>query len=415
MSKLDSALMEEESRHFGGRTSYSRKPMPPWWKNFFWNSYCEDWPQYGRPNDRDAEERLPTLKCSLLETPDLLQGDRIPALTVKEKFAALKFLATLAALTAQIASLMSLAKQFEGGVENDAIKKYGGKETFEIAIYILQYTPLIYALMIPFMYNTKRSRDAFYHCLSRGYLLDFPESLQPSFFASHRIALLYVLALVGYFCIAGIMFLMYEAPNTIWIIFINNMCFGIALMWSEHFCLENQLISLSQFVETVDDRAAAQNLSGLQRRPVIDNYTLQRAGDFLKKLKPLRTRCSYKEYTQKWVFEGAKTTWRTWLMRFLVVFAMVALGALMYFLASFNSEAEEQTKWVNQITPCTQVCFDHEGRDIDTCFNCMCDCATSFGAQFNTEQCRLWFNVPGCPNDIACAVYTNQTCGGSAG
>ena len=87
----------------------------------------------------------------------------------------------------------------------------------------------------------------------------------------------------------------------------------------------------------------------------------------------------------------------------------------MYGLAAFNSFAEEQTKWVDQISPCTQVCFDHDNRDVNECFNCMCDCATSFGAQFNENQCMQWFNVPGCPNEVACAMFTNQTCGGTAG
>lgn len=397
-----SSSSQESSKAVGNNNNEAsaNKPMSAWWQNFFCNTYCEDWPHYGRRNNRDAEQRLPTLKIAMLDNPQLLECDRIPELTFREKFATIRFVASVFGLTAQIAALMSLSKQFTNSVKNSQIKEVG-RGNFEVASGILLYMPLIFALMIPFMYNTKRSMDAFYVCLSRGYLLDFPESLRPSFFVSHRVAILYVATILFYFVYAVLMFLWFQAEITIWIIFVNNVLFGLTLYWSDHFCVEGNLVSLSSFIQGVDDRGGEN---------CVDQYTLSKASVALSKLKPLRTRCSYKEYTSRSVFRGSAV--QQTLIRGSVFLAMGVFAAAMFGIFSFTANQEDQVKWKQQITPCAQVCFDHGQRNPDSCFNCMCDCATAFGTVFTQQYCMDWLNVPGCNPVVACAVYTNQTCGG---
>jgi hypothetical protein len=379
---------------------------PGWGWCFFWNPYCEDWPQYGRKNAREAEAKVPTLKCSLQQDPSLLDCDRIPALTMKDGLANVKFIAAIVVLSAQIASLMSLAKQFSDGVKEDTKKQFTG---FEAATRLLTFMPLMFAAMIPFMYNSKRSKEAFFHCLARGYLLDFPDQVNPTYFATHQISLAYVIGIGAYASFAIYMFLRCEAPVTIWIIFGTSLGSGVATTWLRHFRIEHDLVSLTKFVQSVDDRGEIAAKAGLPSRPIVDSYTMTKAADLLKKLKPLRCRAPFKDYTWVLVFRnrGAKQ----WIVRIAVLLIACAFGGAMFGLFTINANTSDEDKWKNLVSPCTQVCFDHENRAEAQCFNCMCDCATTFGVVFDQKLCSKLLVVRGCDATTSCS----GTCGGRGG
>lgn len=229
----------------------SRGPSSWWGWTFFWNPYSEDWPEYGLKEGEDViqevevesaedmSKRIPTktLKGALKENPNLLHDEeREPDLTFKRNFSNIKFLLALIGLGLNISALTFLGIQFEEGVEGHIRNAFlGGEDTFRILAGALTILPLMFAAMIPFMYNSMRSKEAFSYCLARGYLLDFPEQMNPTYFATHRVALAYAVGVGMYAAFAIFMFIRCQAPAAIWLLFASNMVSGIGSVWVRHF------------------------------------------------------------------------------------------------------------------------------------------------------------------------------------
>lgn len=429
----------------------SRGPSSWWGWTFFWNPYSEDWPEYGLKegedviqeveveSSEDMSKRIPTktLKCALRENPNLLHDEeREPDLTFKRNFSNIKFFLALIGLGLNISALMFLGIQFEEGVEGHIRNAFpGGEDVFDTFILVLAVMPLMFAAMIPFMYNSMRSKEAFSYCLARGYLLDFPEQMNPTYFATHRIALAYAVGVGTYVAFAIFMFIRCQATPAIWLLFLSNMISGIGSVWVRHLRVEHDLVSLTKFVHSMDNRGKIDGLSGLSSRSILDEHTIARAANVLKGLKPLRCRAPYKDHTWMLVFKDkitqdhetpkdhstetgprpSTTRWRykagntkkKWAVRLLALFiaALFAVAAILG--VGYRGLMAKDKQW-DAVSRCTQVCHDQSAfnEQDENCFNCMCACVTAFSVSYSQAHCKLSFNgkqsVLGCDYISTC-------------
>ena len=287
-----------------------------------------------------------------------------------------------------VSTLMIINTTFAQAVPASERNAFGSPELFQFLTSMVTYSPLAFLLIVVFMANNAYSELAFYSCLKRWCILDFPASGHRGFILTSGMGIGFLLFFAWYLALSLGTFFVYRASVGVVVIFCNNLLIGVGLAWYRQQSIESKFISVSDFIQAFPDREGEYGN--------IDEVSLHWAAEFLRGITLAESdTASFRSRMRRhmWRLHGMPESKKV--LHHVGVFGTIFILAgicIAYFQILQSVDAKQ--RWTDRIDPCARACAGAAERAASawavainpstftsqaTCHDCICTCIKSMG------------------------------------